>query len=203
MTMLGIGGAGIFTIYNLIVAMGQRVYGKPGYLLFAIPAKTQDIIAAKIITHFIWLMVTGIVFSLGIFTIFYSMDAMFLFQEIWNEIAYLDIWTFWSISGIFLTIIVYMLYFLSFFMFLFAFLNLIYKGPHKILMGIVFYVIIDSVISIFTGIPMEAILIGTMLNEEATLSINFVWIVFSIYTVVSAALLGATYHIMNRKMELQ
>lgn len=41
----------IFTIYNLVISLGSRVYGKPGYLLFSIPVKTEKIMLAKFIVN--------------------------------------------------------------------------------------------------------------------------------------------------------
>ncbi len=202
MMALGIGGLGIFTIYNLIVAMGQRVYGKPGYLLFAIPTNTQTIMASKLFTHFVWMLVTVLVFCLGVFSLFYSFDEVQILGNIISEIVDMD-WTVLRVIGLSLALIMYMIYFLAFFMFLFALLNLLYKGPHKVLMGILMYFALNTVLSLFTAIPLELIFFKVAFGTGHPITIDSVWTVFAVYFIVATVLTGATYFIIDKKMELQ
>jgi len=203
MMALGIGGLGIFTIYNLIVAMGQRMYGKPGYLLFAIPTKTKTIIASKMITHFIWMLVTIIIFSVGVFSLFYAINELNAVVEIIQVISSFGVWDFGNILGLSLGLIMYMIYFLAFFMFLFSMLNLLYKGPHKVLMGILAYFVLNTILSTFTAVPLELIFFKAVLGAGEPITINAVWTIFGVYGVMATLLVGGSYFIIEKKTELQ
>lgn len=56
----------IFTLYilvfvNIFKSLGDRIFGKPGYLLFTIPAKTHQIIISRVVANFIWIILATIV----------------------------------------------------------------------------------------------------------------------------------------------
>jgi len=201
--VLGIGGLGIFTIYNLIVAMGQRVYGNPGYLLFAIPTKTRTIIASKMITHFIWMLVTIVVFFIGLTSLLYSLDILGVYEEVFIAIGDLN-WTVARVIALVLALMSYMIYYLAFFMFLFALLNLIYKGPHKVLMGILLYFGLNTALSIFTAVPLELMLFKfAILGAGQMLTMDSFWTVFVVYFVIGTVLIISGHFIIEKKMELQ
>ena len=79
-TVLMMGAVYLFTFYTLIINLGQRVFGKPGYLLFTTPASTLEIIAAKTIINMLWLMLSAIVGAFAIFSfMFVAFDG-----QIWD-----------------------------------------------------------------------------------------------------------------------
>ncbi|MDD3478494.1 MAG: hypothetical protein PHP32_06415 [Candidatus Izemoplasmatales bacterium] len=203
--MTAVGGLGIFTIYNLIVAMGQRVYGKPGYLLFAIPSPTWKIMASKIITHFVWLAVTAMTFLFGIYVIIFTISDSSIFPYLVEFVEESGYFTFSNTTAILFTVLSYALYFLTFFMFLFALLNLVYKGSHKVLYGILLYFALDTVLSYITSLPVGSIWMRAIMNIGYTgqFEMPSFWVIGATYFGVAVVLALATYFIIDRKTELQ
>ncbi len=196
-----LGAMGLFTIYNLVISLGTRVYGKPGYLLFSIPAKTSDIMLSKFIANFVWVLVSifvavtslGITFSImGLYG-----DMADLFSMLWEDFNFTGMNIFMFITfGV-----VIVLYYISMFMFLFSLLNLIYKGEKKLLIGVLLYFAISTVVG--TIVNMISIPMGVFLLNQSGPVLNFFWYIILVYFVIACVLTGLTYHFMNKKMELQ
>jgi len=194
------GAVAVFIIYNLIVSLGVRVYGKPGYLLFSVPAKTHEIMLAKYIVNFIWI-VASVFVSITALAISFSMLG--ILGTVSELLSYL--WLSLNLTGLnvvmlIVFIIVLISYYIAFFMFLFALLNLIYKGERKILIGTLLYFAlsfaIKNIISVFS-----LSVVGAFSGENITF--GSIWFIILIYFVVSAGLVVLSYIFMNKKMELQ
>ncbi len=143
-----LGAMVIFTIYILVISLGTRVYGKPGYLLFSVPAKTSEIMLSKFIANFIWILAFDFV---SITVLFIAFSMMGILTEVSDILSLL--WTTLDLttSNIFMFIvfgIVMIAYYIAFFMFLFALLNLIYKGEKKIFIGVLFYLALSFFINL-------------------------------------------------------
>ncbi len=187
-----------FTIYNLVVSLGQRVYGKQGYLLFSIPAKTWQIMVAKAVTNLIWIICT-VVITVGSFLMFAS---ILLSWDVFSELAtlmsgYTNISPAELVASGFLGL-VELTYLIAFFMFLFALLNLIYKGEKKVFIGILLYFalnyVIDTIISIIFG--------STNILVDSIPGVAAIWGSAAVYLLIAAGLYLLTHYIMDRKMEL-
>lgn len=48
----------VLVFRNIFLSLGERIYGKSGYLLFTIPAKTRDIVISRLIANFLWIVVS-------------------------------------------------------------------------------------------------------------------------------------------------
>lgn len=93
-------------------------------------------------------------------------------------------------------------YYISFFMFMFALLNLIYKGERNILIGILLYFGLSFLIS--SIVNMLSLSVGGLLLGMGNFgNIGFYWYIILIYAILGAGMLALTYHFMNKKMELQ
>jgi hypothetical protein len=203
--MISIGALSVFTLYNIVVSMYGRVYGKPGYLLFSTPAKTWEILVAKVVVNLFWLFMTTLV-SLVAFSLFFLVVVPEgIFQEIgqmFSQFIQVDA-SFWIALGT--QMFVGLLYQIGFFAFLFAMLNLVYKGEKKLLMGLLLYFglnyIVNGIISLFStslmGFTADA-MEGIIRFESGQL-----WSVTAVYFVAAAALYGITYYWMDKKLELQ
>lgn len=143
----------LFTIYNMIISLGRRVYGKPGYLLFTLPVKTIDIMLSKILVNLFWIICTVIISIITFAVTFYFFDGSFL--TVFRMITLMFIENPMDGLILILALFIYALYSIAILMFLFSFLNLIYKGERKILMGLLIYfgmsIVIDSVYQIFVN----------------------------------------------------
>ncbi|MFH0766843.1 MAG: hypothetical protein ABH890_06720 [Bacillota bacterium] len=195
-----IGAMGIFTIYNLILSLGQRVYGNPGYLLFSLPVKTTDIIISKTIVNVIWVICTGLV-ALVAFSVFLSLiTGASLFSVFDQTIGAL--FSNHPLLGIIYIAFgfVYIIYTIGFLMFIFALLNLIYKGEHKIVTGIILYFVLSNIIGLISiGV------IGSFFGLTDILFINsqdILWMI-GLYIIITAGLFYATYYMMDKKLDLQ
>jgi hypothetical protein len=188
----------LFTIYNMIISLGRRVYGKPGYLLFTLPVKTIDIMLSKILVNLFWIICTVIISIITFAVTFYFFDGSFL--TVFRMITLMFIENPMDGLILILALFIYALYSIAILMFLFSFLNLIYKGERKILMGLLIYfgmsIVIDSVYQIFVNYQDVSI---DLLNSTTYIDWSFI----GIYTLISSILYISTYYMMDRSLELQ
>jgi hypothetical protein len=203
--MLTIGALSVFTLYNIVVSMYGRVYGKPGYLLFSTPAKTWEILVAKVVVNLFWLFMTTLV-SLIAFAMFFLVvvpDGFFQdFASLFNQFVQIDS-SFWIAIGI--QVLVGLLYQIGFFAFLFALLNLIYKGEKKLVMGFLLYFglnyVVNGVISLFSTSMMGFDV--NMVDGIIRFDSSQLWGMTAVYFVAAVILYGMTYYWMDKKLELQ
>jgi hypothetical protein len=200
--MLMIGALGVFTLYNIVVSMYQRVYGRQGYLLFSIPASTVQIITAKVLVNVIWLTLTSLVsiVSISMFVLIaVPLEPLeMIFAEFGSLIQFspFDIVTFIAYA------LLMVLYQIGFFQFLFALLNHVYKGEKKTLMGILLYFgvnyAVSFVITLFTG----SFYMQDIMDPQAFV-IGDLWISMGVYFVVTCGLYYGSYVFIEKKLELQ
>lgn len=202
-TMLIMGAAGGFTIYNLIVSLGTRVYGKPGYLLFSVPAKTWEILLAKLLINLMWLLATAVVCA-GSFLFMFQILGEIMDVNILETLVY-AFETVAPIDWIQLGIgsLVSVIYQIAFFMFLFALLNLIYKGEKKVLMGILLYFGLNQITSVIQNAAFGGNLYSYLLDGGTVSMVTTFWGTIALNGALTLILLGLTYYMMDKKMELQ
>lgn len=193
-----LGALGLFTFYTLVTSLGTRMYGKPGYLLFSVPASTSQIMLSKYIVNFLWILATGFV---GITSLSIAFSMLGIQEEIGMLLA--EVYNALDLTGlnIFMIImygVVLISYYIAFFMFLFALLNLIYKGERRILMGVLLYMGLNFVVSQIIGLLSLGVF--SMISGA---SYNALWYVILIYFVFGAAMFTFSYVFMNKKMELK
>ncbi|MCK4551978.1 MAG: hypothetical protein KAU02_03600 [Tenericutes bacterium] len=197
-----LGAMGLFTVYNLIISLGSRIYGKPGYLLFSIPAKTSEIMLSKFIVNFIWVLASVFV-SVTALGIAFSMLGVYaemgdVLSMIWRDL------NFTSTNLIMFVVfgIMIIAYHIVFFMFLFSLLNLIYKGERKIFIGVLLYFALSFALSMI--INLFSISVGSyFLTGSENVNLNMIWFIILIYFTITSILLGLSYNFLNKKMELQ
>ena len=199
---LMIGAMGVFTLYNIVISMYQRVFGKPGYLLFSIPASTVQIMASKVLVNIIWLSCTGLVTLSSLFLFVRIAAPMGFIEEITREILEFVQFTPYDIFVLVVYGIVLVIYQIGFFQFLFALLNHIYKGEKKLMMGILLYFgvnyAITFVITLLTGTFSTQILL-----ENPVFTFDSLWVSIGIYFAVASGLYYASYVFIEKKLELQ
>ncbi|PKK87215.1 MAG: hypothetical protein CVV63_01790 [Tenericutes bacterium HGW-Tenericutes-8] len=198
-TMLMMGAVFFFTLYTLIINLGQRVFGKPGYLLFTTPATTLEIIAAKTIINMLWLMLSAVVGAFAIFSfMFVVLDGQVweIFESLFRIIGENPFET----VTILVAGITYCFYVIGILFFLFALLNMVYKGEKKILFGILLYFVISQGVGMIAGI-----FIGAYVTVVETIfaSIVDLWFFIGVYGVIGLALYVLTYLIIEKKLEIQ
>ncbi len=189
----------LFTLYTIIINLGQRVFGKPGYLLFTTPATTIEIMVSKVLINLLWFLISILVslFAASLFILSAFRQNIF---EILNEFVTILINNPYETFTVATAGIVYALYIVGMLFFLFALLNMIYKGEKKILIGILLYFAINQVAGLISSI-----FIGTYMSFSATFMTDFnsVWVFVAIYSVISIAFYVLTYLIIDKKLELQ
>lgn len=189
----------LFTLYTIIINLGQRVFGKPGYLLFTTPATTIEIMVSKVLINLLWFLISILVslFAASLFILSAFRQNIF---EILNEFVTILINNPYETFTVATAGVVYALYIVGMLFFLFALLNMIYKGEKKILIGILLYFAINQVAGLISSI-----FIGTYMSFSATFMTDFnsVWVFVAIYSVISIAFYVLTYLIIDKKLELQ
>jgi hypothetical protein len=200
--MLMIGALGVFTLYNIVVSMYQRVYGRQGYLLFSIPASTVQIITAKVLVNVIWLTLTSIVSIASVSMFVLIAVPLEPLEVIFDEFSSLIQFTPFDIITFFVYALLMVIYQIGFFQFLFALLNHVYKGEKKTLMGILLYFgvnyAVTFVITIFTG----SFYMHDIMNPQPFV-IGDLWISIGVYFVVTCGLYYGSYVFIDKKLELQ
>jgi hypothetical protein len=200
--MLMIGALGVFTLYNIVVSMYQRVYGRQGYLLFSIPASTVQIITAKVLVNVIWLTLTSIVSIASVSMFVLIAVPLEPLEVIFDEFSSLIQFTPFDIITFFVYALLMVIYQIGFFQFLFALLNHVYKGEKKTLMGILLYFgvnyAVTFVITIFTG----SFYMHDIMNPQPFV-IGDLWISIGVYFVVTCGLYFGSYVFIDKKLELQ
>lgn len=189
----------LFTLYTIIINLGQRVFGKPGYLLFTTPATTLEIMVSKVLINLLWFIVSIVVslFAASLFILSAFRQNIFeILQQLIEFLMNNPYETFTVATAGF----VYAFYIIGMLFFLFALLNMIYKGEKKILIGILLYFAINQVAGLISSI-----FIGTYMSFSATFmtSINDVWVFTIIYGLLSVAFYVLTYLIIDKKLEIQ
>lgn len=198
-SMLMAGVVFFFTLYTIIINLGQRVFGKPGYLLFTTPATTTQIIAAKSIVNIMWLIISGIVGLIAV--------SSFIVVVFWSDLlptvtaigGVISDYPFEILTGI-VGLFTYSFYVIGMLFFLFALLNMIYKGEKKILFGVLLYFVISQ----GTGM-VAAIFIGAYSTFVETLftSVSDIWVFVALYAILGSVLYVLTYLIIEKKLEIQ
>lgn len=196
-TLIGI--TMLFTFYTIIINLGQRVFGKPGYLLFTTPATTLEIMVSKVLINMMWLLLSVVVsiFAASLFILSaFRENILNIFTEVLKLIGN---YPFEAVTVV-TAGIVYALYTIGMLFFLFALLNMIYKGEKKILFGILLYFVVNQV----AGLVSSAF-IGTYVSFVSSFMMDFasVWVFIAIYFILSAGFYVLTYLIIDKKLELQ
>lgn len=197
--MLLIGAMSIFIIYNLVISLGSRVYGKPGYLLFSVPAKTWEIMLSKFIVNYMWVIISIFVTSSSFYLAFGLLgiwdEFASAFQYFWTLIGFTsnELW------GMVFYAITYVAYLIFFFMFLFTLLNVIYKGEKKIFFGVLLYLGMNFVTNMINQSVLNSFDVTT-LSEGA---MNLMFFMTFYYLVLALIFAGLNYYFMNKKLELQ
>lgn len=189
----------LFTFYTIIINLGQRVFGKPGYLLFTTPASTIEIMLSKVLINMMWLIVSILVsmFAASLFILSAFRENVF---TILGQLIDLVIQNPYESYTIIVAGFTYALYMIGMLFFLFALLNMIYKGEKKILIGILLYFAIGQVVNVITSIFLGAYMsFATAFIED----FNSIWVFTGTFFVLSAAFYVLTYIIIDRKLEIQ
>lgn len=203
-TILGIliGAVFFFTLYNVIISVGKRVYGKPGYLLFATPASAHQIILSKLLVNVIWVMLSGMTTIIAILGFLLALDIT-NFRDIFAAVLEI-IKMFWNtgLIAVFVTGVSYLVYSILLIMLTFAVTNAVYKGQHKILVGFAMYFIIAQV----TGIITSLISVGPLLvifGSENIAPSNLLWFFPVIYLGLAIGFYFLVHYFVDKRLELQ
>ncbi|MGD9909689.1 MAG: hypothetical protein AB7U79_03690 [Candidatus Izemoplasmatales bacterium] len=197
--MLLLGAMSIFIIYNLVISLGSRVYGKPGYLLFSVPAKTWEIMLAKFLVNYMWVIVSIFVTASSFYLAFGLLgvwdEFASTFQYLWDMIGFTsnELW------GMVFYAITYVAYLIFFFMFLFSLLNVIYKGEKKIFFGVLLYLAMNFV----TNLINQAVINSFDTSSLSEGVMNYMFYLTFYYLILALIFGGLNYYLMNKKLELQ
>lgn len=204
MSVLGLLMAALvfLTLYNIIISVGKRVYGKPGYLLFATPVSAFEIILSKVLVNLMWTIASFIV-SILAFSGFMLSVSSSGFKAFYEGIGQMITWNnAFDIFSIVSLAIFYVVYMILLIMLTFAVTNALYKGEHKIIVGFVVYFVISQI----TGIITSIVTVGPLflvIGSSATNFDSFIWYLLLIYFLLSVAFFYFVYVMVEKKLELQ
>ncbi len=204
MSVLGLLMAALvfLTLYNIIISVGKRVYGKPGYLLFATPVSALQIILSKVLVNVFWgfssiliaiLAFSGFLLSIsldGFIGFYQSIGTLFVFENTFEIFSFLMLALF------------YMTYTILLIMLTFAVTNALYKGEHKVIVGFVVYFVISQLTGILTSIfTVGPLFLFSGLGD--TNAMNFIWYFTLIYFALASIFFYLVYVSIEKKLELQ
>lgn len=73
LTMFATFGISIAVFVTIIINFNNSMFKKPGYLTLTLPVTSHQLIISKIISTFIWLMITGVILFIGLFLLVFIM----------------------------------------------------------------------------------------------------------------------------------
>lgn len=203
--------AGVITLYNIIVSVGTRMFGKPGYLLFTTPASILSIIVIKVLANLLWMLVTGIVFVFSLF-LFMIISGLFDFSSFIDGLKQLLMnWDWGMFSTLSFSALSNALYVIVFFLFVFTFVNTVYTGEKRLLIGIVLYIALNFITSLLQSIVAGILGMDTIYGGMG-ISMVFsllgggrgpMWINGSIQLILATVLFLFSWRLIETKLELK
>lgn len=189
----------IFTLYTIMINFGQRMFGKPGYLLFTTPSTTLQIISSKVIINLMWLIlsfIAGVISGVVFLAVFLENDFFVAVESIWRNIADQP----QDFIRVLISLLMTGLYLVTFILFLFSLLNLIYKGERKIVVGVMLYLGLSILMNVISRL-----IFGSVSNASifGVTSSQMFWQSSLLNLVFSIAFFVSSYFIIEKKLELQ
>ena len=152
---------GIITIVMIIQRFNRNLLGDEGYLMFTLPVKSESLIFSKIIISIVWTILSGIVACITAFilvgTIEELIEVISNLDTIWAEITsgitvdgeVISPIIFMGSIGL-MSILTYVLFILQIYLSL-AVAQLPKLSKHRRIVAFISFIIINIVMSIFTG----------------------------------------------------
>ena len=195
----------IMTIITIVVRFYRNLLGGEGYLMHTLPVKTQTLINAKLITAFIWMMITYLAIFLSALLLASISGLMgAIFREIgWdNFVAQLKmvfgsfnapLWCVTLIVGSFAGILM--------FYFSMALGNL--ANEHKVLFAVLAYIGLNTVLSFVTGVSSIsfALMIENISEMEVMMS-TIMWRALVIDVALAVGFYIGTNLILKKRLNL-
>ncbi|CCV64959.1 conserved hypothetical protein [Alteracholeplasma palmae J233] len=202
----------ILMFVNISKSLGDRMFGKPGYLLFTVPASTKDVVLSRIIANFLWVLASTIismlpiaVFILMIQGIANKQEGGASFDAFEILLAVLGITKEANFLDIMVAVIEKMMTFLHLIAAMFVAFTVshtAYRGDKKKLVQIVIFIVLVTAVNLFLGSSLfkpSQTATGQIL-VSTTLQKGYAIIFGVLYT--SAAFFGSGY-LIDKKLELQ
>lgn len=208
-TIMGI----LFGVF-LTVAKNYKtsMFGRNGYLTLTLPVNNHQLLAAKLISSMIWIVLSGLVLLVGMFVLVFSIVGFDQFFAGFQDMMYY-FGEFISVWGIeFLQILFLMfLNILAFVLLIFCALTLSHTcwiRNHRVFWAIAIIVLYNIITGTVFGELPSIFTYGYMVNgtqylPEVTMFNQGYWISIGYALVQTAALYGLTWFFLEKKVELQ
>lgn len=197
-------GISIAVFVTIIINFNNSMYKKPGYLTLTLPVTSHQLIISKVISTFIWLVITGIILFLGLFALILLImtkeyGAMgIVIGEVFSELVYLTRTGFeFAGAEIIIGLLQMFTTTISSIMGIFALITVIqtkYTRKNKTLWAFVIFFIYTFVISY-----LNTMLLDNFVYE--LMNLNYYLIAMSI--VESVVFYSITIYVLNHQIELE
>lgn len=205
---------GVLTITVIIKRFSKNLLGDEGYLMMTLPVSAKKIVASKIITSVVYLILSTIVVFL-VFVVIMLPSGMATMEEfiqsmgnVWNYMVMNLLSARDIILNIIITLIIGIVDYVSFILVIYTSLSVGQLKPfnkHRTPIAIIAFFIINMIVSVISDVLsnlLESMNILTAPQSMSMLSASSIYtLVF--YGVVSVVLFMITSYILEKKLNLE
>lgn len=205
---------GVLTITVIIKRFSKNLLGDEGYLMMTLPVSAKKIVASKIITSVVYLILSTIVVFL-VFVVIMLPSGMATMEEfiqsmgnVWNYMVMNLLSARDIILNIIITLIIGIVDYVSFILVIYTSLSVGQLKPfnkHRTPVAIIAFFIINMIVSVISDVLsnlLESMNILTAPQSMSMLSASSIYtLVF--YGVVSVVLFMITSYILEKKLNLE
>lgn len=205
---------GVLTITVIIKRFSKNLLGDEGYLMMTLPVSAKKIVASKIITSVVYLILSTIVVFL-VFVVIMLPSGMATMEEfiqsmgnVWNYMVMNLLSARDIILNIIITLIIGIVDYVSFILVIYTSLSVGQLKPfnkHRTPVAIISFFIINMIVSVISDVLsnlLESMNILTAPQSMSMLSASSIYtLVF--YGVVSVVLFMITSYILEKKLNLE
>ncbi|MDY0277857.1 MAG: hypothetical protein RBQ97_07210 [Acholeplasma sp.] len=190
---IAIFGVFIFTLVNVFKSFGERIFGKPGYLLFSVPAKTRDIFLSRVLVNIVWMVSSIIVSVIAVYIFIVVLGGEAVAEGIFDTLK--NLFNAVEPKEIILGLLSSGISFISFMALILlvqSIANTLYHGAKKGLIATILYFVIAWGVSFIT----EQIYANLTVTQQSYAEMG-------VGVLLSVIYFGISYYLVDKKLELE
>lgn len=180
----------------------SSMFGHSGYLTLTLPVNTHELLAAKILSSLVWVLLSGFVLLMGmilmILVIADFSEFMRLIPEMFSELGKFFMKNGWDIIQMLITTISSILCFVLVIYFGLACSHTSFIRNHRTFWAIVIMIVYNIVVSTLT----QNISVAHLVDFEHLYSASL-WMSIALNLAQSAVLYLGTWYLLENKLEIQ
>ncbi len=186
----------------------NSMFGQNGYLTITLPVSTHQLLAAKILSALLWVLLSGFVLLLGVFVMMIGVvgysEFFRQFPSLFEGMIQVFLEDGWELLEILLAMTSSILSFILLIFFALTAAHSCYIRNHRIFWAIVIIIVYNAVLSaLFNGLHTTLLSFPSNLVFNALSTFNHLWTTMGGNLVESVLLYAGTWFILEKKLEVQ